>query len=75
MPPIGDKACVRMPCSASKFCTAVSEQGLQGAIGLQGAVKRLRQRLVQDQQVDLLDAELPGASSQGREPSRRIRSR
>jgi hypothetical protein len=40
---------------------AVGEQRLQGAVGLQRAVKRRGQRLVQDQQVDLVDAELPGA--------------
>ena len=40
---------------------AVGEQRLQGAVGLQGPVERRRQRLVQDQQVDLLDAELAGA--------------
>ena len=40
---------------------AVSEQGLQGTVGLQRPVERRRQRLVQDQQVDLVDAELAGA--------------
>ena len=40
---------------------AVGEQRLQRAVGLQGPVERRRQRLVQDQQVDLLDAELAGA--------------
>ena len=40
---------------------AVGEQRLQGTVGLQGPVERRRQRLVQDQQVDLVDAELAGA--------------
>jgi len=40
---------------------AVGEEGLQGTVGLEGPVERRRQRLVQDQQVDLLDAELSGA--------------
>jgi len=40
---------------------SVSEEGLQGTVGLEGPVERGRQRLVQDQQVDLLDAELSGA--------------
>jgi hypothetical protein len=40
---------------------AVGEQRLQGAVGLQGPVECRRKRLVQDQQVDLVDAELPGA--------------
>jgi hypothetical protein len=35
---------------------AVGEQRLQGAVGLHGPVERRRQRLVQDQQVELLDA-------------------
>jgi hypothetical protein len=39
----------------------VSVQRLQGTVGLQGAVERRRQRLVQDHQVDLFDAELTGA--------------
>jgi hypothetical protein len=40
---------------------AVSEQRLQGLVGIQGPVERRRQRLVQDQQVDLVDTELAGA--------------
>jgi hypothetical protein len=40
---------------------AVREQLLQGAVGLERAVKGDRQRLVQDQQVDPVDAELAGA--------------
>ena len=40
---------------------AVSEQRLQSTVGLQGLVERRRQRLVQDQEVDLLDGELAGA--------------
>ena len=40
---------------------AVSQQLLQGTVGLQGPLERRRERLVQDQQVDLVDAELPGA--------------
>jgi hypothetical protein len=35
---------------------AVSEQRLQGTVGLQGLVERRGKRLVQDQQVDVLDA-------------------
>ena len=37
------------------------EQRLEGAVGLQGLVEVRGQRLVQDQQVDLVDAELGGA--------------
>ena len=44
---------------------AVSKQGLQGAVGLQGPVERRRQRLMQDQQVDVFDAELAGALLEG----------
>src|SRR5438034_10927430 len=40
---------------------AVSEQGLQSAVGLQGSIERRRQRLVEEQQVDLVDAKLAGA--------------
>ena len=40
---------------------AAGEQGLEGAVGLQGPVKRRGQRLVEDQEVDLVDAELAGA--------------
>ena len=40
---------------------AVGEQGLQGPVRLQGRLELRRQRLVQDQQVDLVDAELAGA--------------
>src|SRR5438270_11118712 len=40
---------------------AVREQGLQGAVSIQGPLERRRQRLVQEQQVDLVDAELAGA--------------
>jgi hypothetical protein len=40
---------------------AVSEERLQGTVRLEGPVKRRRQCLVQDQQVDLVDAELAGA--------------
>ena len=40
---------------------AVGEQCLEGTVGLQGAIERRGQRLVQDQEVDLVDAELPGA--------------
>ena len=36
---------------------AVGEQRLEGAIGLEGAVERRRQRLMQEQQVELSDAE------------------
>ena len=40
---------------------AVSEQGLQSAVGLQGSIERRRQCLVEDEQVDLVDAKLAGA--------------
>src|SRR5438552_16549436 len=40
---------------------AVSEQALQSAVCPERSVKRRRQRLVEDQQVDLVDAELAGA--------------
>ena len=40
---------------------AVGQQRLEGAVGLQGAFEGRGQSLVQDQQVDLLDAELAGA--------------
>ena len=44
---------------------ALSEQSLQGTVGLQGPLECRRERLVQDQQVDLVDAELPGALLEG----------
>jgi hypothetical protein len=40
---------------------AVGEQGFQSAVGFQGSIERRRQRLVQEQQVDLVDAKLAGA--------------
>jgi hypothetical protein len=40
---------------------AVSQQRLQGLVGRYGAVELRGQRLVQDQQVDLIDPELAGA--------------
>jgi len=39
----------------------VSQQTLQRAVCSQGSVERRRQRLVEDQQVDLIDTELAGA--------------
>ena len=39
----------------------VAKQRLQGPIGLQGRLELRRQRLMQDQQVDLVDPELAGA--------------
>jgi hypothetical protein len=42
---------------------AVGEQRLQGPVGLQGRLEVRRQRLVQDQGIDLLDTELAGAFS------------
>jgi hypothetical protein len=39
----------------------IGEQGFQGTVGLPGEVEPSGQRLVQDQQVDLVDAELAGA--------------
>jgi hypothetical protein len=50
---------------ADRADLAVGEQRLQGAVGLQSAVERRRQRLVQDQQIDLIDAELAGALLEG----------
>jgi hypothetical protein len=41
--------------------TLPSASSLQGAIGLERALERRGQRLVEDQQVDLLDAELARA--------------
>src|SRR3984893_10097029 len=46
---------------ADRTDLAISEQGLQSAIGLQGSIKRRRQCLVEEQQVDLVDAKLAGA--------------
>jgi len=46
---------------ADRADLAVSEERLQGTVGLQGPVERRWQRLVEDQQVDLIDAELAGA--------------
>jgi hypothetical protein len=40
---------------------AVSEQALRGTVSLEGPIECRGQRLVQDQQVDLLGAELAGA--------------
>ena len=40
---------------------AVSEQSLQSTVGLEGPLEGRRERLVEDQQVDLVDAELAGA--------------
>src|SRR5438034_7534729 len=40
---------------------AVSEQGLEGAVGLQGSIERRGQCLMEEQQVDLVDAKLAGA--------------
>ena len=50
---------------ADRADLAVGEQRLQGAVGLERPVERRRERLMQDQQVDLLDAELPGALLEG----------
>ena len=102
MPPIGDQACVRMPCSRvqalqrrllevrvdfdlvdrrhdrglgqqtlqvlghevadpDRAHLAVGEQRLQRAVRVEGEVESARQRLVEDQQVELIDAELAGA--------------
>lgn len=46
---------------ADRADLVLSEQRLQSTIGLQGPLERRRQRLVQDQQVELVDAELAGA--------------
>jgi len=40
---------------------ALGEEGLEGAVGLQGPLERRGERLVEDQEVDLLDAEPSGA--------------
>ena len=39
----------------------VGQQGLQGTVGLQGRLEVRRQRLMQDQQVNLVDPQLAGA--------------
>jgi hypothetical protein len=44
---------------------AAIEQRLQGTVGFEGPAERRRQRLVQDQKVDLVDAELTGAFLEG----------
>ena len=44
---------------------AVGQQRLQRLVGADGEVELARQRLVQDQQVDLVDAELAGALVEG----------
>ena len=46
---------------ADRTDLAVGEQPLQGTVGLERSVERGGQRLVQDQQGDLFDAELSGA--------------
>jgi hypothetical protein len=46
---------------ADRADLAAGEQCLEGAVGLQRAVERRRQRLVEDQEVDLVDVELAGA--------------
>ena len=46
---------------ADRADLAVGQQRLEGPVGLEGAVEGRGQRLVEDQQVDLLDAELAGA--------------
>jgi hypothetical protein len=46
---------------ADRADLAAGDQCLEGAVGLQGAVERRGQRLVEDQEVDLVDAELAGA--------------
>src|SRR3954464_11886465 len=101
MPPIGDHAWVRMPCSSPKAWTSAWEKygccsiwltagttparsssvwrwstmkletpiartlpsasSVSRAVGLERAVEGARQGLVEDEQVDLLDAELGGA--------------
>ena len=45
---------------ADRAHLAVGEQGFQRPVGLQSRVELRRQRLVQDEQVDLVDAELAG---------------
>lgn len=44
---------------------AVREEGLEGAVGLDRALEVLRHRLVQDQHVDPIDAELRGTLLEG----------
>jgi hypothetical protein len=46
---------------ADRADLAVGQERLQRAVGLEGAVERGGQRLVEDEQVDLLDAELARA--------------
>ena len=44
---------------------AVGEQGLERPVGVDGAVEPAREGLVEDEQVDLVDAELAGALVEG----------
>ena len=53
----------------------VGEQRLQRPVRLQGRLELRRQRLVQDQQVDLVDAELAGALLEPVQGLARSRSR
>ena len=53
---------------------AVLEQRLKRAVGRRSLVEVRRQRLVQDQQVDLVEAQLPGALVETVQGSRRSRS-
>jgi hypothetical protein len=43
---------------ADRADLAVGEQGLERPVGLEGPVEGAGQRLVEDEQVDLLDSEL-----------------
>lgn len=47
--------------SVPRRTSVLCEQGLQGTVGIQRPVKRRGQRLVQDQQTDLLYADPSGA--------------
>ena len=46
---------------ADRADPAAREQSLQGTVGLESPLEGRRERLVEDQQVDLVDAELAGA--------------
>ena len=50
---------------ADRADLAVGQERLQRAVSVEGPVERAGQRLVEDQQVDLLDAELAGALLEG----------
>ena len=60
---------------ADRAHLAVGVQRLQRLVGVDGQLELAGQRLVQDQQVDLVDAELAGGLVEGVQRLRRSRSR